>query len=259
MFVLFPSRRIAFEVFGWPVHWYGLLYVAGFLLSFVIAQRVQKYRDVYLSRDQWSEILSVIVLGVVGGGRLGYVLFYAPGYYLQHPLEILAIWQGGMSSHGGFIGVILGLVYLSRKLPVSFFALGDIVIIGVAVSLALGRVGNFINQELYGTVTGLPWGIVVPGVEGLRHPTQMYAVIKDLFIAGTCYWHIRAARPARPGSTAAIFLMLYAALRFLLEFLRVQEYAPVDLGILTLTRGQFLSLGILAFGAWVWSYSRRTR
>ncbi|MEK7122901.1 MAG: prolipoprotein diacylglyceryl transferase [Patescibacteria group bacterium] len=247
MIQFFPSRPIALSVFGFDVHWYGILYLVAFVLAYLLVPRLQKYRGLPLTKDQWGDILTWSVIGVLLGGRLGYVLLYDPRYFLSHPLEIFAVWQGGMASHGGFLGVTLAFLYMSRKHKISLLALADIAVIPVAIGLALGRFGNFINQELYGTVTTLPWGMSFPGAEGLRHPTQLYAVGKDLFIALVCFLHLRM--PARPkGQTAGIFLVLYGVLRFLLEFLRENTHSMFVLGGLELSRGQWYSVPVFAIG-----------
>ena len=258
MISFFPSRTVALSLFGFDVHWYGLLYLAAFLVAYVLLPKLQHYRNIELKCDAWSDVLSWGILGVLLGGRLGYVLFYDPAYFLLHPLEVFAVWHGGMSSHGGFIGVILSLIYSARKHRISLFALSDIVIIPVAIGLALGRVGNFINQELYGIPTTLPWGIAIPGIEGLRHPTQLYAVGKDLFIALVCYLHLRL--PTRPsGQTAGIFLVLYGVLRFALEFLREPTHTALIVGPMILTRGQVYSVPIVLGGILVLYFSKSWR
>ncbi|MEI8230558.1 MAG: prolipoprotein diacylglyceryl transferase [Candidatus Peregrinibacteria bacterium] len=248
MFSLFPSRTVALIILGFPVHWYGLLYVFAFLIAWALLPMLQKYRHLSLSNDDWSFILSGAVIGVLAGGRLGYVLFYAPEYFFMHPFQIFAVWNGGMSSHGGFIGVGIALLVVSRMKRIPLLTLLDVIVVPAAIGLACGRVGNFINQELYGIPTSLPWGIAIPGIEGLRHPTQIYAVIKDLFIAGVCFLHLRRSRDTSPGGTFALFLILYGALRFLMEYLRVQDYSGITLGVVTLTRGQLLTIPLIIVG-----------
>ncbi len=258
MISIFPSRAVALALFGFEIHWYGLLYFLAFLVAGYLLPRLQKYRDLGLSRDTWLSLLSWAVVGVIAGGRLGYVLFYEPAYYLSNPLQIFAVWQGGMSFHGGFIGVALVLWLFSRTHRLPLFVLCDIIVVPVAIGLALGRIGNFVNQELYGIVTTLPWGMSFPGAEGLRHPIQLYAVIKDLLIAGICFWHLRVTRDTayRWGCTGAAFLILYAIGRFLLEYLRDQQYALTDIGGILLTRGQLLTLPLLILGLGICVASR---
>lgn len=247
MIGFFPSRAVALSLFGFKIHWYGILYLVAFIVAYLLLPRLQKYRSLSLTKDQWSDVLTWSVIGVLVGGRLGYVLLYDPLYFLAHPLEILMVWHGGMASHGGFLGVILALFYLSRKHKISHLALGDIAVVPVAIGLALGRFGNFINQELYGTATTLPWGMAFPGAEGLRHPTQLYAVAKDLFIAAVCFWHLRKFRMPL-GQTAGIFLVIYGVLRFLNEFLRENTHSMFEIAGIELSRGQWYSVPIVVIG-----------
>lgn len=272
MIHFFPSRAVAVEILGFGVHWYGLLYLAAFLVAYHLLPRLQKYRRLSYTVEEWASLLSWAIAGVIVGGRLGFVLFYEPSMILTDPLETIAVWKGGMSSHGGFIGVTLCLLWALRHRREDILAVADIVVVPVAIGLALGRMGNFINQELYGPVTGLPWGISVPGQPGLVHPTPLYAVAKDLLIATLCYWHLRrtcvigelsvaeARRRIPEGKTFALFLMLYGALRFLIEYVRVQPYGWVHpLGI-PLTRGQLLTVFVFAAGVGLWGWvTRRQR
>lgn len=254
MIDLFPSREVAFAIGGFPVHWYGLLYFFAFLAAWWLLPRLQRLRDLHLTGDDWSAMLSWAVAGVIIGGRLGYVLFYDPRYYLENPADIIAVWKGGMSSHGGFIGVTLALLWALRDRRDQLLRIADVIVVPVAIGLAFGRIGNYINQELYGTVTSLPWGIEVPGAEGLRHPTQIYAVCKNLFIAAACFLYLRR-RPYRAGRTLALFLMLYGVLRFLVEFVR-QQPAGFD-G--PLSEGQILTVPVLVAGVILWFRTRKER
>lgn len=247
MISFFPSRTVAIDLFGFGVHWYGLLYFLGFLIGWYLLPRLQSYRNISFSADQWSSILSAAVVGVIIGGRLGYVFFYAFSYYLQHPLEIFAVWNGGMASHGGFIGVTLALLFvLQKKSWDEILRIADIVVIPVAIGLGLGRLGNFINQELYGTVTTLPWGMTFVGAVGYRHPIQLYDFAIQMISAGILFWHLRQ-KPFVPGRTLALFLLLYGVARFLLEFIRDQNGVPVYV----LTEGQWLTIPLFAIGCWL--------
>lgn len=259
MFSLFPSRAVAIELFGFSVHWYGLLYLLGFILAYFLLPKLQAARGLKLNREQWANFLTWVVLGVLIGGRLGFVLFYEPLYFLHNPLKIFAVWEGGMASHGGFIGVLTAFFIFCRRYKVSIFTLGDIIVIPAAIGLALGRIGNFINQELYGLPTTLPWGIAIPGAEELRHPTQIYAVIKDLFIALSCYLFLIYKKPAVPGQTGSLFLILYGILRFSVEFLRVQDHPMVNLGFIKLSRAQLLTIPVFFGGVLGWWISVRKK
>jgi phosphatidylglycerol:prolipoprotein diacylglycerol transferase len=247
---LLPSRTIALTVGTVDIHWYGIMYALGFLIGMWLLPRLEKRRGLQLTAEQRDTLFLSLFLGVLLGGRLGFVLFYGGSEYWTAPMKILAVWEGGMSSHGGFIGVMIALILFARIQHVSLLALADIIVIPVAIGLVLGRVGNLINGELYGTVTSLPWGLRFPDVDGLRHPTQIYAIIKDLIIAGCCYWHLQSTegRKASVGSTVALFLMLYAALRFIVEYFREQPYGYVEFYSLRLSEGQLLTLPLFVLG-----------
>ncbi len=251
MFSLFPSRTIALSVFGFAIHWYGIMYVLAFLTAIWLLPRLGKMRKLNLSYDQWLSLVSWIIVGVLVGGRLGFVLLYNPSYYFSHPREIFFVWQGGMASHGGFVAVILVLFLWVRKERVNFLSLGDIVTVPAAIGLALGRIGNLINQELYGTVTSLPWGISIPGVAGLRHPTQAYECLWDLATAVICFFLLKYFH-TRNGRIGVIFLMLYAVGRFLLEYFREQQYSLFTIGTVALTRGQLYTIPLFLFALVVW-------
>lgn len=254
MIEVFPSRTVFLSILNFNIHWYGVLYLFSFLVGYKLIQKLQRFRNINLSEEKWGSILTTIILGVLIGGRLGFVLLYEPLYFFRHPFEIFAVWKGGMASHGGFLAVILILFWICKKEKLSPLAFGDLIVIPVAIGLAFGRVGNFINYELYGSVTDVAWAIDIPGVSGPRHPTQLYAVAKNLWIALFCYMHLRTPK-STPGITAALFLIMYAILRFLVEFLRIQDYDLFDLGVISLTRGQLYSIPIFIFGlvAWKWS------
>ncbi len=254
MIEFFPSRQVFVEFFGLSVHWYGIMYLLAFLVAWAMLPRLQKYRGLSLSEEEWSGLLSWSIVGVILGGRLGYVLFYEPAYFFAHPLEIFAVWQGGMSSHGGFIGVTLALFYSLRNRREDMLRIADLIVVPVAIGLALGRVGNFINQELYGRVTTMPWCMNVPGVDGCRHPSQLYAVAKDLTIAGVCFYYL-AHVTARPGRVASLFLMLYGAFRFFVEFFREPDHSL----FLLLTRGQLYSIPVFIAGVLLWRYVSKPR
>ena len=251
MIQFFPSREIAVQILSLSIHWYGLLYLISFWRAYLILPRLGRKRKLNLTHDDWASLLTWAVVGVIVGGRLGYAVLYEPVYFLANPLKLFAVWEGGMSSHGGFAGVIILLSYILWERQISLKRVADVVVIPAAIGLALGRLGNFINQELYGTVTTLPWGMEFPLADGIRHPLQIYGIIKDLLIAGACFWYLNR-KPICIGRTAALFMILYGSLRFLLEFIRDQQYSLFDLGIITLTRGQMYTLPILVLGLFLW-------
>lgn len=251
MIALFPSRAVALSIGMLQVHWYGIMYALGFIFGMLMLPRLQKLTRIEMSEKDRESLLLSVFLGVLIGGRLGFILFYGGRYFLENPWKIFAVWEGGMASHGGFIGVALALLLFVRKRNIDLLRLVDMIIVPVAIGLALGRVGNFINGELYGTVTTLPWGMHFPGAEGLRHPTQLYAIAKDLTIALCCFLSLKhwyATEPAGTGLPTALFLSMYAVLRFIVEIFRDQPYGYTDAFGVALSRGQLLTIPLLCFG-----------
>lgn len=251
-----PSREVVVSIFSFSIHWYGLLYLAAFALSYYILPRIAKYRSIQLSSDDWASVLSAAVLGVIIGGRLGYIFLYKPSYFFQTPSEIFMVWHGGMASHGGVLGVMLFVSYAAWQRNISIAKLADIAVVPAAIGLALGRFGNFINQELYGTITSLPWAMQFPEAEGLRHPLQLYGVITNLLLAATCYWYVRQ-KPIIAGRNFALFCMLYSLFRFSLEFIREQQHSTFSVGLIELTRGQLYTVPLFILGLCIWRYARR--
>lgn len=256
MVSLFPSRAVALVVGPLSVHWYGLMYALAFLLGAFLLPYLLRFRSLSLSSRDRESLLMHLFLGVVVGGRVGYVLFYGLSYFLAHPLSVFAVWEGGMSSHGGFVGVTIALLLFSRKHRIHPLALADVLMVPIALGLALGRLGNFINGELYGTLTTVPWAMYFPGVDGLRHPTQIYAILKDLCIASVIFLHLRSTvQNPIVGRTTSYFLMTYALLRSLVEVYRDQPFGFVDKGIVSLSYGQIYTIPVVILGIILWLYS----
>ncbi len=258
MISFLPSRAVALSVGPVDIHWYGIMYLLAFLLGMRLLPRLLRYRNLDLSEPARESLLLAVFCGVLIGGRLGFVLFYGGVEYLRHPLEILAVWQGGMSSHGGFIGVTLALLWFTRRHSVPLLALTDVLVVPIAIGLAFGRIGNLINGELYGTMTTLAWGMHFPGVEGLRHPTQIYECVTDLIVAVVCWLHLRtsSAREWRSGRTTALFLSMYAVFRYIIEIFRDQQYGYTDIAGILFSRGQLLTLPLLFVGIGLWLMRR---
>lgn len=256
MIQIFPSLNVAVSIGGFPIYWYGILYVAAFAIAAFLLPRLQHLRRLSLSKMSWSDILTWAVVGVLVGGRFGYVLFYRFHDFLGNPLILFDVRSGGMASHGGFLGVTLGLLWIMRKRSwAEKLSIADIAVVPVAIGLAFGRFGNFLNQELYGTVTSLPWGMQFDGVAGLRHPTQFYAITKDLFIAAMCFWYLRrTAASFLPGRALALFLMLYGVLRFMVEYFRDQTGVAMFGG---LSEGQVLTVPVFLVGILLWMATGR--
>lgn len=248
---------IALQIGPIAVHWYGLMYLIGFALVWLLGRwRIQHGKTDLTLRDL-EDIIFYSVLGVVAGGRLGYVLFYKPAEYLANPIEILYLWQGGMSFHGGLIGVIVVLLLFARKRNKTLLEIGDFVAPLIPLGLGAGRLGNFINGELWGRGTTLPWGMVFPQAgDGIaRHPSQLYEMgLEGFALFALVWWFARKPRPT--GQISALFLMGYGVFRFLVEFTREPDNY---LGLLTggLSMGQLLSLPMILAGALIFVLSAR--
>ena len=252
---------VAFQLGPVAVRWYGLMYLLAFVLVVVLG-KVRARRNLLTGwhpRDV-DDMLFYGVFGVILGGRLGYVLFYKPLHYLAHPLEILEVWSGGMSFHGGFLGVLVALWLFARQRDKRFLEVTDFVGPLVPLGLAAGRLGNFINGELVGRATDVPWAMVFPQVDNLpRHPSQLYQFgLEGLLLFVLLWWYAGRARPL--GAVSAMFLIGYGFFRFVAEFAREPDSF---LGLLAggLTMGQWLSLPMVALGIGmlVWAYRRAAK
>ncbi|CDM25808.1 Prolipoprotein diacylglyceryl transferase [Castellaniella defragrans 65Phen] len=251
---------IALQIGPVSIHWYGLMYLAGFGLAWLLGRwRIQHHPSpAGLTLRDLEDIIFYGVLGVVLGGRLGYVLFYKFDDYLAHPLSVFEVWQGGMSFHGGLIGVTLAMLFFARRRGQPLLAIGDFIAPLIPLGLAAGRLGNFINGELWGRPTDLPWGMVFPGARdgAPRHPSQLYEMgLEGFALFALVWWFARKPRPA--GQVSAVFLMGYGLFRFLVEFTR----EPDDfLGLLAggLSMGQLLSLPMILIGLalFIWAAGR---
>jgi len=243
---------VALQLGPVAIHWYGLMYVFGFMgVYFLWSYRIKRYPELVSSK--WNnEVISDLIfygaLGAVIGGRLGYVLFYKPSEYLASPIEIFYINQGGMSFHGGLLGVIAALWLFSRKLKLSLLAIGDFVAPAAPIGLFFGRMGNFVNQELWGKTTDLPWGMVFSNGGALpRHPSMLYeAFLEGLLLLAVLWWFARKERPL--GFLSGLFLVGYALSRIVVEFVRVPDEHLQYLLFNWVTMGQILSLPMLLLG-----------
>lgn len=239
------------------VRWYGLMYVLGFTASYFLVRVQIRQVNYRLLAAHFENLNLVLILCVVLGGRLGYVLFYNLPYYLQHPAEILATWTGGMSFHGACLALIVGGWWYTRKYGIDFFKAADIYVATIPIGLGLGRIGNFINGELYGRVTDLPWGMVFPyGGPSPRHPSQLYEAVLEgavlfllLWTTRTKPWQQLARWPH--GSILALFLICYGLFRMLVELFREpDQQLGLILGLLTM--GQLLSVLMVVGGIVLW-------
>ncbi|HWK60051.1 MAG TPA: prolipoprotein diacylglyceryl transferase [Eoetvoesiella sp.] len=249
---------IAIQIGPVAVHWYGLMYLVGFALVWILGRWRIQHGKSKLTVADLEDLIFYCVLGVVIGGRLGYVLFYQPSQYLAHPQEIFYLWQGGMSFHGGLIGVITVLLLFARKKKYRFLEVGDFIAPLIPLGLAAGRLGNFINGELWGRPTTMPWGMVFPQTgDGIpRHPSQLYEMgLEGFALFAILWWFARKPRPV--GQISAVFLMGYGVFRFLVEFTRAPD---AFLGLLAggLSMGQLLSLPMIVIGAIIFFLSGKS-
>ncbi|NOX26166.1 MAG: prolipoprotein diacylglyceryl transferase [Deltaproteobacteria bacterium] len=248
---MLPYPNIDPVIFGigpLKIRWYGLMYVLGFMASYFLVLRQIKQFNFKKLASHFEDLNFILLLSLILGGRLGYVLFYNLPYYLQHPAEILATWRGGMSFHGALLAVIIGGVLFCKKNKLPFWRTADIYVVTVPIGLGLGRLGNFINGELFGRVTTVPWGMIFPAGGPLpRHPSQLYEFFLEGFILFIVLWKLKD-RPHWDGFILACFLILYGIFR---SFIEVFRQPDPQIGFLFgyLTMGQILSfLMILAGG-----------
>lgn len=276
---------VSFEVFGLTLalRWYAMAYIVGIVIGWQMVLRAIRTPGLWngpapMTADQVERLLTWVILGVILGGRLGFVLFYQPGYYLANPSHILRVWEGGMAFHGGFLGVTLVTVIFCRREGIPLLSATDIMAVATPPALLLGRIANFINAELWGRPTTLPWGVAFPGeaaqtcagVVGVcaRHPSQLYeAAMEGLILGALLLWLVwRKGWLAYPGRTVGLFVAGYGIARFLVEFVRqpdaqfISEGNPLGLawqiGGWGLTQGQALSLPMIAVGLYLIARAR---
>ena len=254
---------IAIQLGPVGIHWYGLTYLVAFGVFLWLASlrvRQPQFAQAGWTRREVEDMLFWGVLGVVIGGRLGYVLFYKPGYYAANPLEVVMVWKGGMSFHGGLLGVIAALALYARQRNWAFFEVMDLIAPCVPLGLASGRVGNFINGELWGRAAdpSLPWAMVFPqsGSAIARHPSQLYQFALEGVLLFVLLW-LYARRPRALGQVSGVFLVGYGALRFVAEFFREPDrfLGPLALGM---SMGQWLCVPMVLAGALIWLRARPT-
>lgn len=280
--IQFPD--ISPEIFTIPIggmtfslRWYALAYIVGLLIGWWLVARAVRTARLWpggppMTGEQVERLLTWVILGVIIGGRLGYVLFYQPGQYLANPADILKVWEGGMSFHGGFLGVVVAGLWFCRREGIAPLSAGDLMALATPAGLLLGRIANFINAELWGRPTDLPWGVIFPGEAAqacataaapcARHPSQLYeAALEGLILGAIVLWMaFRGGALRFPGRIMGTFLAGYALARFAVEFVRqpdaqfVSEGNPLGLALhlggYGLTMGQILSLPMLAAGLW---------
>lgn len=249
---------VAISIGPLKIHWYGLMYLVGFVGGWWLATYRAGRPNSGWQRAEVGDILFYIALGVILGGRIGYVLFYNFGYYLKHPLEVFFVWTGGMSFHGGLLGVIVAMWWYGKRTGRSFFQVADFIAPVTPLGLGAGRIGNFINQELWGRVSDVPWAMVFARTGGPspRHPSQLYEFALEGVALFTILW-LFSVRPRPTGAVSGMFLVCYGAFRFLIEFFRVPDAQLGYLAFGWLTMGQVLSVPMVLFGIGLLMWSRQ--
>lgn len=271
--------------FTFALRWYALAYIAGILIGWRIVVSLMSRLGLWatdppMTAKQVEDLLTWVIIGIIAGGRLGYVVFYQPAYFLRNPLEIFAIWQGGMSFHGGMIGVVLAIVFYSSREKLPILSVADALAVATPPGLFFGRVANFINAELWGRSTSAPWGVIFPGPAAqdcgpdvplpcARHPSQLY----EAGLEGILLWAVLLVLVTRgglkyPGRAVGTFLAGYGSARFIVELFRqpdaqfVSADNPlgyvVQFGSAGLTMGQILSIPMIAVGVWLFLRTRAT-
>lgn len=242
---------IAISIGPVSIHWYGMMYLIGFGTGMLLGRLRARAAGSGWSGDEVVDFLFYIAVGVIAGGRLGYVIFYNPGYYLGHPLEIFSVWDGGMSFHGGLLGVIVAMWVYGRKTHRGILQVADFLAPLIPPGLFFGRIGNFINQELWGRLTDVPWGVLFHTVpDGPRHPSQIYEALLEGFVLFIIVWMF-SAKSRRPGQTAGLFVAGYGAFRFFVEFFREPDGHLGTLAFNWLTMGQLLSIPMIFLGLYL--------
>ena len=256
--LLLPYPDIKPEIFSigpFALRWYALAYIAGLIIGWQIMRRVCQQPPKVLNPQKIDDFLLWAALGVILGGRLGYVLFYKPGFFLENPLQILTLWEGGMSFHGGLVGVIVAILAFSFRNGISPFLLSDMMAIVTPIGLFFGRLANFINGELWGRPTDVPWAMIFPrGGPMPRHPSQLYQAFFEGIVLLSVVWLVKRLTDGRrrPGLLTGTFCAGYGVARIVGESFREPDsFLGFILGSSWLTMGMLLSLPMVAFGAWL--------
>ena len=238
---------VAIQIFSIEIRWYSLAYIFGILIGWLYCKKIL-IKDKNISK-LFDDLISYLIIGIILGGRLGYVIFYNLEYFLSNPIEILMIWHGGMSFHGGLLGVLASTIIYAKKHNVNKFIFLDLIAGSAPIGIFLGRIANFVNSELYGRETNILWSVIFTKIDNItRHPSQIYeALLEGLILFFILFFFIKKNYLLKPGLISSLFLIFYSLFRFLVEFFRVPD-EQVGLIYLNLTIGQIISLIFLSFG-----------
>ena len=246
---------VAIQIFSLEIRWYSLAYIFGILFAWMYCKKIL-INDKNISK-LFDDLISYLIIGIILGGRLGYVLFYNTKYYLSNPIEIPMIWQGGMSFHGGLLGVLIATIIFANKNNVNKYIFLDLISDSAPIGIFLGRISNFINSELYGRKTDVLWSVVFTNVDNIsRHPSQIYeAILEGLVLFFIMYSFTKKNYLRKPGLISSLFLIFYSIFRFFVEFYRVPD-EQLGFIFLNLTMGQFISLIFFCFGFYLFSIKK---
>ena len=237
---------VAIEIFSLEIRWYSLAYIFGILLGWLLAKKL--FIQNLGIKKKFDDYLTYLIIGIILGGRLGYVFIYNLNFYINNPIDIFKIWQGGMSFHGGLIGVIFVSIIFAKKNNQNSFLYMDIVALVAPIGIFLGRIANFINSELYGTITNVPWSVKFIQVDNLpRHPSQLYEALLEGVLLFLILMYFRNKFSNKPGIISGLFLIFYSIFRFFIEFYRIPD-EQLGFIFLNLTMGQVVSLIFMLSG-----------
>tara|TARA_B100001057_G_scaffold267901_1_gene268003 strand:- start:1935 stop:2714 length:780 start_codon:yes stop_codon:yes gene_type:complete len=241
---------VAIQIFSMEIRWYSLAYIFGISLGWILSKKIFITRREI--KENFDDYISYIILGIIIGGRLGYVVFYNLDYYLNNLIDIFKIWQGGMSFHGGLIGIILISFWFAKKNNQNFYEYLDIVAIVAPIGIFFGRIANFINSELYGIETNVPWAVKFVNVDSLyRHPSQLYEALFEGLILFIILLYFRHKNLFKfPGTISGLFLIFYSTFRFIIEFFRVPD-EQIGYLLFNLTMGQIISFFFFLIGIYL--------
>tara|TARA_Y100001970_G_scaffold193919_1_gene235747 strand:- start:1791 stop:2561 length:771 start_codon:yes stop_codon:yes gene_type:complete len=248
---------VAIDIFSFEIRWYSLAYVIGILFGWIIAKKI--FIQNIEIKNKFDDYITYLILGIILGGRLGYILIYNFNFYLNNPLDIFKIWQGGMSFHGGLIGIILASIIFAKKNNQDFFLYTDIVALVAPIGIFFGRIANFINSELYGSITNVPWAVTFIQVDNApRHPSQLYEALLEGLVLFLILNYFKNKFLDKPGLISGLFLIIYSVFRFFAEFYRIPD-EQLGYIFLNLSMGQVISLIFMLSGLILFYFKNENR
>ena len=247
---------VAIELFSLKIHWYSLAYIVGIILGWYLAKKYYANKNIL---SKFDDYITYIIVGLILGGRFGYILFYNFDFYLDNPLDTLKIWQGGMSFHGGVLGIIFAIIIFAKKNNDDVFEYLDVVALVSPIGIFFGRIANFINSELYGSTTNVPWAVTFINIDNLpRHPSQLYEALLEGLVLFLILIFLRNKFSNKPGLISGLFLIFYSIFRFFVEFYRVPD-EQIGYIFLNLSMGQVISLIFMISGVILFYFKYENR